>query len=279
MWRASLVAIPRTHRNGRLEIRHASSDVSIRAAPHMIPLACETHHNFRARSAMASVARCANALIQWLMRATLAGAIACSLLIGASLPASAGQPEPAASGQAAQPAPSEAAEGHAEEAEHAGGAWDLAARLLNFGILVGVLVYLLRSPLGIYLHDRSRQVRKDLVAAAEMRQRASEQIAEIDRRLAALPGEIETLRARGAEEIAAEEARIRQAAEAERQRLLEQTKRAIDLQLRVARRELVKDAAELAVGVAAERIKRTITDEDQLRLVDRYVGQVRAAHE
>ena len=80
--------------------------------------------------------------------------------------------------------------------------------------------------------------------------------------------------ARGADEIAAEEARIRQAAEATRARLLEQTRREVDQRVRVARQELLREAADLAVGVAAERIQRDLTPEGHLRLVDRYAEQV-----
>jgi F0F1-type ATP synthase membrane subunit b/b' len=91
----------------------------------------------------------------------------------------------------------------------------------------------------------------------------------------ALPGELEALRAQGAQEIAAEEARIRAAAAAERERLLEQARRDIDLQVRVAERQLASHAADLAERVASERIKKSITDEDQKRLVDRYVQQLK----
>jgi F0F1-type ATP synthase membrane subunit b/b' len=44
--------------------------------------------------------------------------------------------------------------------------------------------------------------------------------------------------------------------------------------VKIAERELVKHAAELAVGVATERIKKNITEDDQARLVDRYVAQI-----
>lgn len=182
------------------------------------------------------------------------------------------QPEPA--GEHAQP--SAGAEEHAGAEQHAEPAspWELGARVANFAILAGVLVYFLRSPLNKYLGDRREQVRRDLESAVETRKVATEQLVEIDRRLAALPGELEALRARGVQEIADEETRIRQAAEAERERLLEQTRREIDLQLRAAKRELLEEAAELAVGSASDRIKRDITDADQLKLVDRYLGQV-----
>ncbi len=113
--------------------------------------------------------------------------------------------------------------------------------------------------------------------AAEMKQAAAAQIDEIDRKMKALPGELEALRKQGVEEIAAEEARIQAAAAAERDRLLEQARREIDLQVKVAERELVSHAADLAVGVATERIKKSITDEDQQRLVDRYVQQLGSA--
>ena len=163
---------------------------------------------------------------------------------------------------------------HGSEAAHES-PWSLVARLTNFAILAGVLVYLLRSPLAQYLADRGAQVRRDLVVAHEMRETATRQLQEIDRRLQALPGEIDTLKTRGAEEIAAEEQRITQAAAAERERLLEQTRREIDLQLRAARRALMEEAANLSVGVATDRIKRSITTDDQLRLVDRYLEQVK----
>jgi len=183
-----------------------------------------------------------------------------------------GQPE------AAQPrgATERGAAGREHGEEQAGrGIVDVVARVLNFAILAGTLFYLLRSPLRTYLADRGAQIRRDLVDAAEMKRSAAAQIEEIDRKMKALPGELEALRAQGAQEIAAEEARIQAAAAAERDRLLAQARREIDLQVRVAERDLVAHAADLAVGVAAERIKKSITDDDQKRLVERYVQQIR----
>ena len=177
---------------------------------------------------------------------------------------------------AAQPEPSAATAGEAAHEEGSrGGAIDVIARIVNFGILAGTLVYLLRTPLANYLKDRSTQIRSELVNAEEMKRSAAAQIQEIDRKMKALPGELDTLRTQGAEEIAAEEERIRLAAVSERDRLLEQARREIDLQVKVAERELVNHAADLAVGVASERIKKSITDDDQTRLVDRYVDQLR----
>lgn len=165
---------------------------------------------------------------------------------------------------------------HGEAEEHHGrGIIDDIARLVNFAILVGTLAYLFGGQLKTYIADRGNQIRGDLVNAAETKKTASAQIAEIDQKMRALPAELEALRTQGAQEIAAEEARINAAAAAERDRLLDQARREIDMQTRIAERDLVAHAGELAVGVAADRIKKSITDADQQRLIDQYVGQLK----
>jgi F0F1-type ATP synthase membrane subunit b/b' len=104
---------------------------------------------------------------------------------------------------------------------------------------------------------------------------AQAQLAELDRKLQALPAEIAALRHRGGEEIAAEEARIAKLAAAERERLLEQTRREIDLQVRLAKRALVEHTADLAVQLAGGRIQQQMTPGDQDRMVERYLTDVR----
>lgn len=206
---------------------------------------------------------------------TLAAALMLGLLLVA--PANTGASpvpvQPAEGGRAQAPAQHEA-EG---AAEHGSPVVDLLAKLINFGIMAGTLVYFLRSPLATYLSDRGIRIRGDLLKAAGMKEAAAAQLAELDRKMAALPAELAALRQAGAGEVAAEEARIRHAAEAERARLLESARREIGVQLRIAERELVRHAADLAVAVASERIKATITDADHRKLVDRYVAQVSQA--
>ncbi len=153
----------------------------------------------------------------------------------------------------------------------------MIARLLNFGVLVGALVYFLKGPITGYLAGRSAQIRQDLVTAAEMRQAATAQLEAIHQKLAALPAELAALETRGEEDVVAEKVRIAQTAAAERQRLIDRTRREIDTRLRMAKRDLTEYAAALAVSVAQDRIARTITPEDQLRLVDRYSSQLQEA--
>jgi F-type H+-transporting ATPase subunit b len=150
----------------------------------------------------------------------------------------------------------------------------MIAKLFNFAVLAGTLVYFLRSPIATYLRDRGTQIRGDLVKAADTRTSATAELAAIDQKMAALPAELDALRKTGAEELAAEDARMRQAAESERARLLDQARREIDSQLRIAQRDLRSHTADLAVSIASKRVKATITAADQARLVDRYLGQL-----
>jgi F-type H+-transporting ATPase subunit b len=200
-------------------------------------------------------------------------------------PVAQAQPEHAAPAAAsAQPADApqekhEAPAGHEDETAHDPGWWPTFWKAANFAILVGILAHFLRAPIGTYLTGRIGKVREDLLTAAQTRETAVRQLAEIDAKLAALPAELEALKKRGAEDLVAERARIERDAQAERQRLLEQTRREIEMRLRIAKRELLELAADLAVTVASQRIRASITAEDQTRLVDRYAAQLQAGPE
>jgi F0F1-type ATP synthase membrane subunit b/b' len=199
-------------------------------------------------------------------------------------------------GAAADPGAGDAAHGqpqahgppagdHAQGAEHGASSheeaesiWSIPARIFNFALLAGGLIYLLRSPLADYLASRKQQIRGGLDAARETSEKATAQLAELDRRLQALPAELEALRRKGVEEIAAEERRIQAKAEAERTRLIEDMRRDVDVRVRVARKALAEHTADLAVGLAADRVRQTITEADQARLIDRYTDQVKDIH-
>jgi F-type H+-transporting ATPase subunit b len=201
--------------------------------------------------------------------------LVCALLAGPALALAQQPAEHPAETHEAAPAEHAAAE-HAEGEVHVETIWGPISRFVNSAILFGVLFYFLRKPIAAYLSSRDSEIRNDLITAAQMKETATAQLAALQQKMAALPGELETLKTRGQEEIAAEEARIAQAAAAERERLLEQTRREIDLQLRIAQRELVEHAANLSVGLATDRIRKNITPDDQTRLVDRYLQQVKS---
>jgi F-type H+-transporting ATPase subunit b len=176
---------------------------------------------------------------------------------------------------AAQPAGEHEGEGgeHEQTLGHmlAGLIWPVA----NFIIFLGVIYYFGNKPFKEYLANRHSTIRKDLDEARRMSAEAAAQLKTVDEKLKSLPHEIDALRNRGTEEIKAEEQRIAAQAAADRDRLLEQTRREIDLQVRLAKKAILEHAADLSVQLATERIKKEVTPADQDRLVDRYLQQVK----
>lgn len=207
-------------------------------------------------------------------RACACALTAMLIVFGAGLSAAQNQPphEPAA-------AETHATETHQAEAEgpHEQTLAQTIAKLANFALLAGFLVYFLKTPIATYLTTRSTAIRQDLITASEMRSAAGAQLAEIETRLKMLPSELDALKRQGEQDVAAERQRIAAAAAAERGRLIAQAHREIETRLRVARRELTEHAANLAVQIAERRIKGSITADDQLRLLDRYASQLKEA--
>lgn len=150
------------------------------------------------------------------------------------------------------------------------------AKFTNFAALAALLVYFGRGPIGEYLRTRSTTIRKDLVDSKALRADAEQQLAGVRQRLSLLPGELAEMTRRGQEELAAERVRLAEATAHERQRLIDQMRREIELQSRLARRDLVQHSVELSMSLARTRIEQDITPDDQARLIDRYAAGVRA---
>lgn len=150
------------------------------------------------------------------------------------------------------------------------------AKFTNFAALAAIVVYFGKGPIGEYLRTRSTTIRKDLVDSKSLRGEAEQQLAAVRQRLSQLPGELADMKRRGEEELAAEKVRLAEATAHEKQRVIDQTKREIDLQSRLARRSLVEHSVELSMTLARKRIEKDITPDDQARLIDRYATGVRA---
>ena len=142
----------------------------------------------------------------------------------------------------------------------------MAWPVVNFVILFGVLYYFFNEPFAeLPARAAAQTIRKDLVEAAELKaHRRPRSSPTIDHKLqGAARRDRARCAQRGAEEIAAEEQRIAAPAAADRERLLEQTRREIDVQVRLAKRELLEHAADLSVQLATERIAKEVTPADQ----------------
>ncbi len=170
--------------------------------------------------------------------------------------------------------------GAAAAAEEAGGHagipwWEIFKQAVNFGILVGVLVYFLRKPVASFLKERSELLKKSIDEAARARASAAEKLLAIEARMARLSAEVAEMNRKMDAEADEETRRIREAARAEIERLHAQVQFAADQEVKKARAELRREAAELAARAAEEIVSKTITPDDQERMVRENIDRIR----
>ncbi|HBX42461.1 MAG TPA: hypothetical protein DEH27_00995 [Deltaproteobacteria bacterium] len=170
--------------------------------------------------------------------------------------------------------------GAAAAAEEAGGHagipwWEIFKQAVNFGILVGVLVYFLRKPVGSFLKERSELLRKSIDEAARARASAAEKLLAIEARMNRLSEDVAEMNRKMDGEADEEARRIREAARAEVERLHAQVQFAADQEVKKAKAELRREAAELSARAAEEIVSKTITPEDQERMVRENLDKIR----
>jgi F-type H+-transporting ATPase subunit b len=138
--------------------------------------------------------------------------------------------------------------------------------LLNFAVVAGLLIWLSKKNLPGFFRNRTTSIQKAMQEAQEASEEANRRLADIDARLSQLGVEIEKMRASAEAGAAAEEARIKAAAEEDARKIVESAEREIAAAAKSARRELKAYAADLAVSMAIKQIKvDSVTDQGLIR--------------
>ncbi|HSR49885.1 MAG TPA: hypothetical protein VLV83_03595 [Acidobacteriota bacterium] len=150
------------------------------------------------------------------------------------------------------------------------GWWATIGRWFNLALVVVPLVILLRKPLGNYFASRRGAIQKEIEEAKQARQDAETKLAEVEQRMKALDQEVEQIRQQAQEEAEAERERLLREAREDGERIVAAAEREIGNLKRQARVELKEYASELALKMAEERIRRTMTEKDEADLVDRF---------
>ena len=144
---------------------------------------------------------------------------------------------------------------------------EILKQAINFLILAGVLVYFLRKPVSSFLKERSELLRKAIDDAAKARAEAAEKLAAIETRTAKLADEIAGMNAKMDVEAAAEARRLQETAAVEISRIRAQSEFTGEQEVKKAREELRQEASLLTARAAEEIVRKTLSPEDQERLV------------
>ena len=156
----------------------------------------------------------------------------------------------------------------------------------NVGLMIWVLVvfaisFLILRKCGLparsaqALDKRADTIDESIDAAAKLRKEADEVLAEYRERLHEARQQAEEIIARARKAGDAHQKESVEAARAERERLLEQTRRDIEAETSRAIDEIRREVADLTV-LATERLTRkTLTDDDHRRLVEDALQRTR----
>jgi len=147
----------------------------------------------------------------------------------------------------------------------------LALKWANFLLLAGGLGYLIGKNAGPFFATRTREIREQIILAEEARKNAEQRVAEVDRRLASLDSEIAALRAESQKEAASEAERMRRETVADIAKIRAHAEQEIAAAGKGARVELKRYAAELAIGLAEQKLRVRVTAETQEALVRGFV--------
>jgi F0F1-type ATP synthase membrane subunit b/b' len=178
------------------------------------------------------------------------------------------QESPAAEQRAESP------EKEAQDNPETGLGQDLLFKWLNFGIFAGGLGYLVIKKGPAFFSARTADIQKALKDATGLKMEADFRSSEIDRKMATLGAEVQKFRDESKREMEREHERIVRETEAGVQRLQQHFRLEVASLQQNARTELRRHTAELAVSMAASRLRDQLTGDDQGRLIGLFADAV-----
>lgn len=179
--------------------------------------------------------------------------------------------------------------GHGEAAAHSNGggftefyntylnypgfeAW----KFINLAIFVGVLVYLIRKPLGNAFKTKRESIRQELIRAKQERDAALAKLAEVEARFATLDQETADIQTQSAREAESEAARIAEQTAADVEKLRDNARREIEAASAGAKRELKRFSADESVRLAEEILRGKLNQTDAAQLVNQSINGLTA---
>src|SRR5947209_3024866 len=158
-----------------------------------------------------------------------------------------------------------------ENAKSSEGGQDLW-KWLNFAILAGVLGWLIAKNLGPVLTARSREIEQGLAAGEKAKAEADARAAAVQARLAGLENTVAQMRTASREELARETERIQRETASELARIEQQSTQEIESAGKLARLEVQRYAAELAIDLAEQKVRARMSPDKQAELVRNFSG-------
>ena len=164
----------------------------------------------------------------------------------------------------------------AEEAaaEHGFPWFDIAVKILNFTILVGIILYYARKPVANFFIGAARQIKTTLDGAREAAALATAERKTQEEKIENLQAELERMVVGARADAAKELEQFAAEAQAQGERIKAQTRLQVEQEMRKARVALRTQLADETVRLAEELIRRQMDETKQRDLVGDYIEQL-----
>jgi F-type H+-transporting ATPase subunit b len=146
--------------------------------------------------------------------------------------------------------------------------------LLLFGISMYVLAKVAFPRISEALDRRQRSIEESIDAAEHTRKEADEILAEYRERLQEARKQAEEIIARSRKAAEVHEREALEQGKEKREQLMEQTRRDIESETRRAISEIRREVADLTVLATEKVTRKTLTDDDQRRLVEDALSEL-----
>ena len=146
--------------------------------------------------------------------------------------------------------------------------------LVVFGVSMYILAKVAFPRIGEALDKRQKAIEDSIETSERIKHEAEELLDEYRQRLAEARGQADDIVARARKTGEAHENEVLAEAKAKREEMMEQTRRDIEAETRRAIQEIRKEVADLTVAATEKVTRKTLTGEDQRRLVEEALGEL-----
>ena len=149
-------------------------------------------------------------------------------------------------------------------------------KIINFGILVGLLVKFGKKPLKDFLVNRHNKVQEKIDEAARLMTEAEAMKKEYEARLSKLDGEIEAFKAKVVEETKKESEKVLSEARAFAAKIEEQARLTYAQEVKEVTGKIKEEIAKLALDKAERLVVERVNKSDNDRLVEEFIEKLRS---
>jgi F-type H+-transporting ATPase subunit b len=155
---------------------------------------------------------------------------------------------------------------------------EMVWKLVNFLILMALLWKLLADKVKTYFSDRRVEIAQMIEQADKAKEDAEKQYAEIEQKLKNVEKDIQEIKDAIMGELEGEKERIIKEGKTSADRILQQARWSAEQEVVKARNELKNHVVEMAGDMASGMITRSMTPEDQKKILEEYLDKVVKGH-